>query len=181
MRGCAALLLAPLTFRVMGLCQPLKQLFLTFEANPLCSPSRPLSGLLTLGPECAYFAETLSYRHKILGSLKCPRPHLKLRQVLPLALAAAPLPEPGRVPLGPVGDCGKGSGEGLPRGAEPAVWDAGSARLAVSQLLCGPAHRDVNGTRRTFQGPQERARGDGNSAEIVFELLRCLSSCLRIF
>lgn len=77
----------------------------------------------------------------MLRSLKSvPRPHSELRRGLPPALPAAPLPEPGRVPLGPAEGWGKGSAEGLPllgvpRGEEPAVPDAGRAGPVVSHTV----------------------------------------------
>lgn len=49
--------------RRMGRCQHLKQLFLKFEVKPFAPPACALSGLLTLGPECGHFTETLKEAH----------------------------------------------------------------------------------------------------------------------
>lgn len=68
-----------------------------------------------LGLECGRFAETLKAEDKLLRLLKSvPRPHSELLRGLPAALTAAPFPEPGRVPLGPVAGRAKGAAGGLP-------------------------------------------------------------------
>ena len=67
----------PLFLRGMGLCQPLDQLVLTFEVQPSGSPTLPLSGSLTLGPECGRFAETLKEARSAPFVKKCPQTPLR--------------------------------------------------------------------------------------------------------
>ena len=140
-------------FRGMGLCQPLEQLFLTFEVNP-CVPQP--AGFQAFGASMWPLRRNPESGGQIAPFVKkCPQTPL-------------------RAPPGTAGcsDCRSSSGarpgsprarmEGChcwdplgPRGADPAVPGAGRARPGVSQSLCGRSRRDVNRTRAVSRRPRE--------------------------